>query len=107
MKFYFFIIIISAFLDIMANLMLKKSDGFKNKKYGFLAIFFAIFAFVLLWCVFDYIPLSVAYSTWGAIGILGTCLGAWYFYKEKLNYIGILGIFVVIFAVVLLNYEKI
>lgn len=107
MKIYFLIIIISAFLDIVANLMLKKSNGFKNKKFGFLAILFAIMAFFLLLYVFEHLPLSIAYSTWGAIGILGTTLGAWIFYKERLNLLGILGVLVVILAVVLLNYEKI
>ncbi|EAK7079360.1 QacE family quaternary ammonium compound efflux SMR transporter, partial [Campylobacter jejuni] len=38
------------------------------------------------------------------IGIIGTCLGGWILYKEKLNKIGILGIIIVIIAVFLLNY---
>ncbi|MCW1847249.1 SMR family transporter [Campylobacter jejuni] len=60
--------------------------------------FFSTFFFV------RYVPLSIAYSTWGAIGIIGTCLGGWVLYKEKLNKIGILGIIIVIIAVFLLNY---
>lgn len=104
MKAYMIVIILSALLDIVANLLLKKSDGFKYKKYGFLAIALACIAFYLLSFSLKEVDLSIAYSTWGAIGILGTCIGGYIFYKEKLNFIGIVGIILVIFAVVLLNY---
>lgn len=104
MKPYMIIIVLSALLDIVANLLLKKSDGFKYKKYGILAITLACIAFYLLSFSLSEIDLSIAYSTWGAIGILGTCIGGYVFYKERLNYIGIVGIILVIFAVVLLNY---
>ncbi len=101
---YIFIIILSALLDILANLLLKKSNSFKHKIWGISAIICAVLAFSLLSLSLKYIPLSIAYSTWGAIGIIGTCFGGWIFYKEKLNKIGILGIVIVIIAVVLLNY---
>ncbi|HEB9306642.1 TPA: EamA family transporter [Campylobacter coli] len=101
---YIAIIILSAFLDIVANLLLKKSDGFRYKSWGIAAIISAILAFFLLSFSLKYVPLSIAYSTWGAIGIIGTCLGGWILYREKLNKIGILGIVIVIIAVFLLNH---
>lgn len=104
MKFYIVIILCSALLDVVANLLLKKSNGFEDKKMGFLAILFVVWAFLLLSVSLKYVPLSIAYSTWGAIGIIGTCVGGWILYNEKLNYIGIIGVIVVIIAVVLLNY---
>ncbi|AJC94358.1 multidrug efflux SMR transporter [Campylobacter volucris] len=103
MKLYLIVIILSAILDIVANLLLKKSESFKHKKWGFGAIFCAILAFFMLSFSLEYVPLSIAYSTWGAVGIIGTCLGGWIFYKEKLNKIGLAGIVVVLIAVVLLN----
>ncbi len=104
MNLYLIIIIISALIDVVANLLLKKSDGFKYKKYGISAVLLVIIAFILLSFALKYIELSIAYSTWGAIGIIGTCLGGYIFYKEKLNYIGIVGIVIIICAVILLNY---
>lgn len=104
MNLYLIIIIISALIDVVANLLLKKSDGFKHKIYGISAVLLVIIAFILLSFALKYIELSVAYSTWGAIGIIGTCLGGYIFYKEKLNYIGIIGVVIVVCAVILLNY---
>ena len=104
MSFYFVIITISAFIDIIANLLLKKSDGFKHKIFGISAILLVIVAFILLSFALKYVELSIAYSTWGAIGIIGTSLGGYIFYKEKLNYVGILGVIIIVCAVILLNY---
>lgn len=104
MSAYFITIVISALIDVVANLLLKKSDGFKHKIYGISAVLLVIIAFILLSFALKYIELSVAYSTWGAIGIIGTCLGGYIFYKEKLNYIGIIGVIIVVCAVILLNY---
>lgn len=104
MKFHLVIIVISALLDIVANLLLKKSNGFKELKVGLLAIVYAVVAFYLLAVSLSFdTQLSVAYSTWGAIGIIGTCLGGYVFYKEKLNFVGVIGVFIVIIAVMLLN----
>lgn len=104
MSFYFVIIVISALIDVVANLLLKKSNGFEYKIYGFGAVSLVIIAYILLSFTLEHIELSIAYSTWGAIGIIGTCLGGWILYQEKLNKIGILGVCIVIIAVVLLHY---
>lgn len=97
-------ITLSAFLDIFANLLLKKSNGFECKMYGVVAIILAILAFFLLSISLKSIPLAIAYSLWGAIGIIGTCAGGAIFFGEKLNFIGILGVILVVLAVCLLNY---
>lgn len=75
-----------------------------NIKFGAWLRLSMLYLLFLLSFSLKYVPLSIAYSTWGAIGIIGTCLGGWILYKEKLNKIGILGIIIVIIAVFLLNY---
>lgn len=101
---YLLAIICSAVLDIFANLLLKKSNAFSDKKSGILAIILAVAAFYTLSISVHFVPLSVAYSTWGVLGILGTCAGGYVLYGERLNKVGILGVGVVITAVILLNY---
>ncbi|KAA6224896.1 MULTISPECIES: DMT family transporter [unclassified Campylobacter] len=100
---YFLIIILSALLDIFANLMLKKSNAFENKFIGIIAILLAVLAFIALFFAIKIMPLSIAYSTWGCIGIIGTFLGGFIFFKEKLDIIGFLGLCLIIISVLLLN----
>ncbi|WP_253248332.1 SMR family transporter [Helicobacter sp. 12S02634-8] len=100
---YLVFVILAALLDILANLVLKKSDGFKNKFLGILCMALVLCAFVCLGLALKEIPLSIAYSTWGAIGVIGTILGGYYFFGERLNLLGKLGAILVVVAVVLLH----
>jgi len=53
--------------------------------------------------VLEKMSLSVAYSAWGVVGIVGTSLGGYIFFKERLGIIGYIGMVMVVCAVVLLN----
>ncbi|MWV61115.1 ligand-binding protein SH3 [Helicobacter saguini] len=100
----FLLIIISGILDVFANIALQKSNGFKNIGWGVLALVLVGVAFLLLAIVTDngmYLP--VAYTLWGAIGILGSVIGAYYFLHQKLKPIGYFGVILVIIAVALLQ----
>lgn len=100
----FVLIILSGVLDIFANLALQKSNGFRNVSWGLLALVLVGMAFLLLAVVVDRgMSLPIAYTLWGAVGILGSVAGAYYFFKQKLKPIGYVGIVLVIIAVGLLH----
>lgn len=98
-------ILFSALLDIVANILLGKSNGFANKKLGFLAIALVFLAFYILsLAIIQGIQLSIAYASWGALGVFGTSLGGAIILKQKMNLIGWLGMLCIVAAVVLLNF---
>ncbi len=100
------LVIVAALLDVVANIALKASNGFANKFYGFIAFAVVILAFYLLLLALEYMPLAVAYSSWGAIGIIGTIIGGRIFFGERLNAIGYVGVALVLCAVVLLHFGE-
>ena len=61
---YLLLVLCSALLDIVANLLLAKSDGFKKKGMGFLALVMVGGAFNLLFFDVNGIDLFVAYALW-------------------------------------------
>lgn len=65
---------LAAVLDVAANALLKKSDGFKRWVPGALALLLVIAAFGLLGVAMKSVPLATAYATWGAIGLALTAL---------------------------------
>lgn len=100
----FILIILSGVLDIFANLALQKSNGFRNIWWGLLALVLVGMAFLILAIVVDNgMSLPIAYTLWGAIGILGSVAGGYYFFGQKLKPIGYVGIVLVIIAVGLLQ----
>ena len=100
----FMLIIFAGMLDVIANLCLKKSQGFTNKIYGIGAIAIVLVAFYLLFLALEYVELAAAYSIWGAIGILGTIIGGRIFFNERFNYLGYIGVVLVVCAVALLKF---
>jgi spermidine export protein MdtI len=100
---YFGLIVIAAALDVGANLLLEKSDGFKHKRFGIPALMMICLAFTLLAQVTRYMDLTVAYVSWGGMAILGTVMSARVLFGQRLNWIGWMGIGMIFSAIVLLK----
>ncbi len=96
-------VVLAALIDIAANMALTRSNGFKRKVWGVLAILLVLSAFTLLAQAVKEIDLAIAYASWGAIGILGTAIGGALLFKQRLKPIGWVGIAVVIAAVIVMK----
>ncbi|AUH52194.1 ligand-binding protein SH3 [Chromobacterium sp. ATCC 53434] len=100
---YLLFVLASALIEVGANLMLEKSDGFRRKAWGLGAILLVWLAFALLGQAVKGMDLAIAYALWGSIGILGTAVGGRVLYKQKLKPIGWAGIAIVAAAVATLS----
>ncbi|RDK04259.1 DMT family transporter [Paraburkholderia lacunae] len=96
----------SAAIDIAANMMLEKSDGFRRIRWGFGAVVLLWIAFALLGQAVKGMDLAVAYAMWGAIGITGTAICGRLFYQHRLKPIGWIGILLVTVAVIVLSVAE-
>ncbi len=96
-------VVAAAALDIVANLLLSKSDGFKKKRMGFGAIFLVGMAFSCLALAVRGMDLAVAYAMWGGFGILGTSLGGWALLGQRVHTSAWVGIVMLIGGMVILH----
>ena len=79
-------------LEIIANVFLKFSDGFRRKAYGLLSIAAVLGAFSALSQAVKGIDLSVAYALWGGFGIAATLAAGWIMFGQRLNTKGWIGL---------------
>ncbi|HDS0951432.1 TPA: multidrug efflux SMR transporter [Stenotrophomonas maltophilia] len=96
-------VILSALIDVAANMMVARSDGFRRPAWGIGAIVLVWLAFALLGQAVRHIDLATAYALWGAIGVIGTALCGRLLFGHRLRPIGWFGIAVVTGAVLLLS----
>lgn len=96
-------VILAAVLDIAANVLVARSEGFSVKRYGFGALGLVFLAFTCLAFAVRGLDLSVAYAMWGALGVLGTSLMGWLFLGQRLRAPAWLGIALVAGGISLLH----
>ena len=72
-------------LEIVANVFLKFSDGFRRKIFGLLSLAAVLAAFSALSQAVKGIDLSVAYALWGGFGIAATLAAGWILFGQRLN----------------------
>ncbi|MDF3006863.1 multidrug/spermidine efflux SMR transporter subunit MdtI [Enterobacter kobei] len=90
-------------LEIVANILLKFSDGFRRKAYGVLSLAAVLAAFSALSQAVKGIDLSVAYALWGGFGIAATLAAGWILFSQRLNRKGWIGVALLIVGMVLIK----
>ncbi|KAF1016817.1 MAG: Spermidine export protein MdtI [Stenotrophomonas maltophilia] len=98
-----FFVVRSALIDVAANMMVARSEGFRRPWRGVGAIVLVWIAFALLGQAVRYMDLATAYALWGAIGVIGTASCGRLLFGHRLRPIGWLGIALVTGAVLLLS----
>ena len=96
---------IAIIFDVIANVFLKLSHGFKNKMLAFFAIIFVLAAFTALSFAVEGIQLSIAYGIWGGLGLLATAIFGMIMFQEKLQLTGWIGIILIIGGVTLMKFS--
>ena len=90
-------------LEIIANVFLKFSDGFRRKAYGLLSIAAVLGAFSALSQAVKGIDLSVAYALWGGFGIAATLAAGWIMFGQRLNKKGWIGLVLLLAGMIMIK----
>ena len=97
------LVMLAAALDVAANMLLVRSDSFRRRGMGALALALVGLAFYCLSLAVRHMDLAVAYAMWGGFGILGTSLCGWLLLRQKLKASAFAGIALLVCGMVLLQ----
>ena len=90
-------------LEIVVNIFLKLSDGFRRKLYGCGSLVAVLAAFSALSQAVKGIDLSVAYALWGGFGIVATLAAGWILFGQRLNGKGWIGLALLLIGMMLIK----
>lgn len=90
-------------LEILANIFLKHSDGFRRPVYGIFSLVAVLAAFSALSQAVKGIELSVAYALWGGFGIIATVAAGWILFGQRLNRKGWVGLGLLLIGMVIIK----
>ncbi|OVZ55172.1 multidrug transporter subunit MdtI [Pigmentiphaga sp. NML080357] len=91
-------------LEVVANIFLKLSNGFRRKAHGALSIALVLAAFTCLYLALPGIELSVAYAAWGGLGILATALAGWALFGQRIRPAGWAGMGLLLAGLLLMKF---
>ena len=89
--------------EVAGTMLLPISQNFtKLVPTTFLTVFYLV-AFYLLTFVVNKLPIAIVYATWSGLGIFTIALLGYIFFKQTLAWQAILGLFLIVIGVVLVN----
>ncbi|OAT38894.1 multidrug/spermidine efflux SMR transporter subunit MdtI [Proteus myxofaciens] len=97
-------LVLAVVLEIVANIFLKMSNGFRRFWLGILSLVCVLSAFSALAMAVKGIELSVAYALWGAFGIIATIAAGWILFNQRLNYKGWGGIILLLIGMLMIKF---
>lgn len=96
-------VLLAAILDILANLCVAASRGFRRIWFALAAYILVGSAFYSLSLAVKTMDLAVAYAMWGVFGLMGTVLGGWIMFRQIPGPVAWLGMGVMIIGIILLH----
>ena len=90
--------------EVTGTLMLPISKNFTKPVPSIIIILFYILSTYLMTFTLDYFPLGIVYAIWSALGIAVVAIMSYFLYSQSLQWQAIVGLVLVIFGVILINF---
>ena len=101
-KAYLFMLV-AIFCEVAGTLLLPSTQNFTKLIPTTIAAVCYLSALYCLTHVLDKIPIAIVYATWSGLGIFTIALFGYIFFKQSLSWQAILGLFLIVMGVVLVN----
>ena len=99
----YLILIVAIFFEVGGTMLLPVSQNFtKIIPTTTLAVFYLL-SFYLITFVVDKIPIAIVYATWSGLGVFTVAILGYIFFKQSLSWQGVLGLFLIVIGVILVN----
>ena len=92
--------------EVAGTMLLPLTQNFSKPLPSTLLLLFYGFSFYLLATVTGKLPLSVIYASWAGLGVFSVALLSYLFFRQPLNLPTIIGLFLIVIGVVLVNVVK-
>ena len=91
------------FCEVAGTMLLPVSKNFTKLIPTFSLAIFYLVAFYLLTFVVNKLPIAIVYATWSGLGIFTIALLGYIFFKQTLSWQAIIGLFLIVIGVILVN----
>ena len=93
-------------LEVIGTMLLPSSQNFSKFIPTFILLFSYGLSFYLLALISQKLSLAIIYAPWSGLGIFSIAILSYIFYKQTLNWQSIIGLFIIVVGVTIVNLYK-
>ena len=99
----YFILIIAIICEVAGTMLLPVTQNFTKVFPTLCLTVFYLASFYLMTFVMDKLPIAIVYATWSGLGVFTIAILGYIFFKQSLAWQAILGLFLIVIGVILVN----
>ena len=103
---YYIVLFLAIIFEVIGTMLLPASQNFTKPIPTSILLFSYGISFYFLAIVTQKLPLSIVYASWSGIGGFTIALLSYIFYKQTLNWQSIVGLFLIVIGVTIVNIYK-
>ena len=100
------VLFLAIIFEVIGTLLLPASQNFTKPLPTSAMLFSYGVSFYFLALVSQKLPLSIVYASWSGIGVFTIALLSYIFYKQTLNWQSVIGLFLIVIGVTIVNIYK-
>ena len=97
------ILLVAIFCEVAGTMLLPVSNNFTRVLPTVCLALFYLTSFYLMTFVMDKIPVAIVYATWSGLGVFTIAILGFFFFKQTLAWQAIVGLFLIVLGVILVN----
>ena len=97
------LLLVAIFCEVAGTMLLPVSQNFTKVMPTVCLTIFYLASFYLMTFVMDKLPIAIVYATWSGLGVFTIAILGYFFFKQTLAWQAILGLFLIVIGVVLVN----
>ena len=99
-----YLVLIGAILcEVSGTMLLPVSQNFTKMIPTVALTVLYLLSFYLITFVINKLPIAIVYATWSGLGVFTIAILGYFFFKQSLSWQAILGLFLIVIGVVLVN----
>ena len=99
----YIILVVAIFFEVGGTMLLPVSQNFTKIIPTITLAVFYLLSFYLITFVVDKLPIAIVYATWSGLGVFTVAILGYIFFKQSLSWQTVLGLFLIVMGVVLVN----
>ena len=97
------ILLVAIFCEVAGTMLLPVSNNFTRVLPTVCLASFYLTSFYLMTFVMNKIPIAIVYATWSGLGVFTIAILGYFFFKQTLAWQAIVGLFLIVLGVILVN----